>query len=112
MTCRRHCGWIKIAGGLLLAIAPARAHHSFAAEFDASRPIRLEGTVARVEWANPHVHLYIDAKDRDGRTIQWMIEAASPNVLLRLGLGKTTVAEGVHVVLDGYPSKSGSHSAS
>lgn len=104
--------WAKAAAGLLLAVAPAWAHHSFAAEFDASRPVRLEGTVARVDWANPHVHLYIDVKDREGKTIQWMIEGASPNVLLRLGFGKTSVAAGVHVILNGYPAKSGSHSAS
>jgi hypothetical protein len=101
----------KIAAALLLAVAPARAHHAFAAEFDAKRPVHLEGVVTKVELINPHAWIHVDVKAQDGKVTSWMIEAGSPNVLLRRGFTKTTVAPGTQVVVDGYQSKDGSMKA-
>ena len=94
--------------GLILAAVPAWAHHAFAAEFDAKRPVHLEGTVTKVELINPHSWVHIDVKSPDGTVTNWMVEAGSPNVLLRRGFNKTTVAVGTPVVVEGYQSKDGS----
>src|SRR3979409_1599702 len=77
---------VMIAGlGLLLAAVPVLAHHSFAAEFDAKRPVKLQGTVTKMEWINPHAWIYIDVKKPDGKIESWMIEGGTPNTLLRRG---------------------------
>jgi hypothetical protein len=94
--------------GLILAAAPAWAHHAFAAEFDAKRPVHLVGVVSKVELINPHAWIHVDVKEADGKVTTWMVEAGSPNVLLRRGFTKTTVAIGTAVVVDGYQSKDGS----
>jgi len=94
--------------GMILAAVPAWAHHAFAAEFDAKRPVHLEGTVTKVELINPHSWVHIDVKNPDGTVTNWMVEAGSPNVLLRRGFNKTTVAVGTPVVVEGYQSKDGS----
>ena len=100
---------VAVAGaGLILAGAPARAHHAFAAEFDAKKPVHLEGVVSKVELINPHAWIHVDVKGPDGQVTTWMIEAGSPNVLLRRGFTKTTVQKGTPVVVDGYQSKDGS----
>src|SRR5271165_5907373 len=96
------------SAGSLLAATPASAHHAFAAEFDAKKPVHLEGVVTKVELINPHAWIHVDVKDHDGKVTSWMIEAGSPNVLLRRGFTKTTVAPGTQVVVDGYQSKDGS----
>ncbi|MGD0365444.1 MAG: DUF6152 family protein [Bryobacteraceae bacterium] len=96
---------------LVLAVAaatPAWAHHAFAAEFDAKRPVHLVGVVSQVELINPHAWIHVDVKAADGKVTTWMIEAGSPNVLLRRGFTKATVAPGTPVVVDGYQSKDGS----
>ena len=101
---------LSIAGlaGLILAVAPAWAHHAFAAEFDAKKPVHLEGVVSKVELINPHSWIHVDVKDADGKVSTWMVEAGSPNVLLRRGFTKATIPSGTPVVVEGYQSKDGS----
>lgn len=101
-----------LAAGLFLSIAPVWAHHSFSADFDGKRPVRLEGTVAKVDWTNPHVGVYVDVRSPSGEIVRWMVEAASPNALLRKGVYKNSVIVGMPVVVDGYQAKSGAHRAS
>jgi len=103
---------VVVAGlGLILAAAPVWAHHAFAAEFDAKKPVHLEGVVSKVELINPHAWIHVDVKEADGTVTSWMVEAGSPNVLLRRGFTKTTVSIGTPVVVDGYQSKDGSKRA-
>ena len=99
---------VAVAAGLLCATVPAWAHHAFAAEFDAKKPIHLEGTLTKVELINPHSWIHVDVTSADGKTESWMCEAGSPNVLLRRGLTKNTIPIGTKVVVDGYQSKDGS----
>jgi hypothetical protein len=95
--------------GLLAVAAPAWAHHAFAAEFDAKRPIHLEGVLTQVELINPHSWIHMDVTNADGTVTNWMCEAGSPNVLLRRGFTKSTIAPGTKVIVDGYQSKDGSN---
>ena len=92
---------------LLCAAASVRAHHAFAAEFDAQKPIKLEGTVTRVEWINPHAWIHIDVKRPDGTVEQWMIEGGTPNTLFRRGVTKNSLPIGTIIVVDGYKAKDG-----
>lgn len=94
--------------GLISAAPAVRAHHAFAAEFDAKKPVHLEGIVSKVELINPHAWIHIDVKAADGKVTPWMVEAGSPNVLLRRGFTKASVPVGTQVVVDGYQSKDGS----
>src|SRR5215470_13306294 len=93
---------------LVLAVKPAFAHHAFAAEFDAKKPIKLRGTVTKMEWINPHAWIHIDVKKPDGTVEEWMIEAGTPNTLLRRGFTKDSLKAGTEVLVDGYQSKDGS----
>jgi len=103
---------LMIAGtSLLVAAIPAWAHHAFAAEFDAKRPVHFEGTVTKVELINPHSWIHVDVTMPDGTVQNWMFEAGSPNVLLRRGMTKTSIPVGTKVVVDGYQSKDGSQRA-
>ena len=92
-------------------VTPIRAHHAFAAEFDAEQPITLRGAVTRVEWINPHTWIHINVKGTDGAMTEWMIECGSPNTLYRRGFTKETLKPGIEVVVDGYRAKDGSHRA-
>ena len=95
--------------GLFLAgtAVPLRAHHAFAAEFDAKKPVHFEGTVTKMEWVNPHVWLHVDVKKTDGTVENWAFEAGTPNVLFRRGFTKESLLPGTKVVVDGYQAKDG-----
>lgn len=85
----------------------AQAHHSFAAEFDIDKPVKLQGVLTRMDWVNPHGWIYVDVKEADGKVVNWAIEAGGPTALLRRGLRKTDFPIGTEVMVDGYRAKSG-----
>lgn len=93
----------------IAAALPLAAHHSFAAEFDGSKAVRLRGTLTKIEWTNPHSYFYIDVKGDKGATVNWGCEAASPGALSRRGFKKGDVKLGDMVIVDGYLAKDGSH---
>jgi hypothetical protein len=97
--------------GLAIPAVPAFAHHSFAAEYDASKPVKISGTVAKVEWTNPHARFYVDVKDDKGQTVQWNFELASPNVLSRNGWTRHALKEGDQVTVEGSQAKDGAYLA-
>ena len=92
-----------------LTAASAAAHHSFAAEFDINRPIKLTGTVTKIEWTNPHAWVFVDAKDDKGATQNWAIELVGINDLLRLGWGRNRVKTGDVINVDGFGAKNGTN---
>jgi hypothetical protein len=97
--------------GLLLAAVPVSAHHAFAAEFDANKPVKFRGTVTKVEWVNPHAWVHIDVKGDDGKVTSWMIEAAAPNALLRRGWTKHSLPIGIEILVEGFQAKDGANRA-
>jgi hypothetical protein len=105
---------ITVIAALLVATAatPARAHHAFAAEFDAKKPIKFEkAVVTKIEWTNPHTWIHVDVTLPNGMKEAWSIEAGTPNVLFRRGFTKQTLLPGTAIVIDGYRAKDGSHRA-
>ena len=102
---------VLICIGLVLAAAPAWAHHAFAAEFDQNKAIKLKGTVTKWEVVNPHSWIHIDVKGDDGKVTPWMIEGGSPNNLYRLGFTKDSLPPGAEIIIDGYQAKDGSNRA-
>ena len=96
------------AAGVLVSAPPIFAHHSFAAEYDASKPVELKGVVTKMEWTNPHARFYIDVKDASGNVTNWNFELASPNVLSRNGWTRHTLKEGDVITVQGSRAKDGS----
>ena len=94
--------------GLLMTAAPLVAHHSFAAEYDASKPIKLTGTVTKIEWTNPHCYFYVDVKTESGKIENWALELGNPNALLRNGWTPKSVKIGDEVSVEGTRAKDGS----
>ncbi len=100
-----------IAVALILAAAPSWAHHSFAAEYDAKKPVTLKGVVTKVDWMNPHVYFYIDVEDDKGGVANWALEMGPPNGLQRAGWTRNTMQVGDEVIVDGTLAKDGSKQA-
>ena len=96
--------WIVLA----VSAEPLSAHHAFSSEFDAKKPVKFEGTVTKMMWVNPHAWIYVDVKKADGTTEEWMVEAGTPNTLLRRGFTKASLQPGTRILVDGYQSKDGS----
>ena len=99
------------AAFLMAAAVPVIAHHSFAAEFDAKRPVKMRGTVVKMEWINPHSWIHIDVKRDNGQVERWMVEGGAPNALLRRGWNKNSLPEGTEIVVEGFQAKDGSNRA-
>lgn len=93
--------------GLFPAALPLAAHHAFAAEFDVNQPVKVSGTVTKVDWVNPHSWIYVDVKDDAGKVTNWHFELGAPNALFRLGWKKDSIPAGLAVVISGYRAKSG-----
>jgi hypothetical protein len=103
-----------VAGAALLAAVsavPVIAHHSFAAEFDAKRPVKLRGTVTKMEWINPHSWIHIDVKTPDGKVEKWMVEGGAPNALLRRGWNRKSLLPGTEILVEGFQAKDGANRA-
>ena len=108
----KSCVVIACVGlALTLSAAQVWAHHAFAAEFDATKPVKFQATVTKMLWVNPHAWIYVDVKKTDGTVEEWMIEAGTPNTLLRRGFTKESLQAGTVVTVDGYQSKDGSRRA-
>ena len=97
-----------IAAIALACAASAAAHHAFAAEFDASKPFKIRGTVTKMEWINPHTWLHLDVKRPDGKVERWMIEGGPPNALYRRGFTKNSLPLGSEILVEGFRAKDGS----
>lgn len=103
---------LAVAGlGWLVASAPLIAHHSFAAQYDAAKPITLKGTVTKIEWTNPHARFYIDVKDDKGSVTNWNLELGSPNVLVRNGWSRKSLSAGDEVTVEGSMARDGTKMA-
>ena len=105
---RRNIAIAMASLGLLVSAAPGWAHHAFAAEFDATKPVKLRGVVTKMEWINPHAWIWIDVKNDDGTTTNWGVECGTPNTLFRRGFTKTSIVAGTEILVDGYRAKDGS----
>lgn len=102
---------LVIGIGLFLGATPSPGHHAFSSEFDATKPVRLRGTISKMEWINPHAWLHIEVRNESGAVENWMIEAGPPGALVRRGWRKDSVKPGVEVLVEGYRAIDGSNKA-
>jgi uncharacterized protein DUF6152 len=100
---------LSVLVGLVLATPGVLAHHSFAAEFDAGKPLNLKGIVTKIEWANPHTYFYMDVTAPDGKVVNWGMEMGSPNGLMRQGWTRNTLHVGDEVMVEGSQAKDGAN---
>ncbi len=99
------------AAALFAAAAPAFGHHSFAAEYDKERPVKMTGIVKKVEWTNPHIWFYIDVKDQNGKITTWGFSGGPPAMLARRGISRSTLKIGDVLKIEGFQAKDGSNNA-
>jgi len=101
---------VAVAASLLVPVS-LWAHHAFAAEFDATKPVKLRGVVTKMDWINPHAWIHIDVKSADGKITKWDIEAAAPNSMLRRGFNQDSLKVGTEILVDGFQAKDGANRA-
>jgi hypothetical protein len=102
-------GVLAVGFCFLLTGVPASAHHSFAAEYDSSQVLTLKGTISKIEWTNPHIYIYVDVKDADGKISTWALEGYPPNTLKRTGFTKDTLKIGDEITITAYKAKDGTN---
>ena len=108
---RTKLAFVVAGAGLLLAAVPVWGHHAFAAEFDAKKPVKLQGKVTKMEWINPHAWIHLDVKNPDGTMTNWMVEGGTPNTLLRRGFTREAVKAGTEITIIGFRAKNGANRA-
>ena len=104
--------WVAVvAVGVLGGAVATNAHHAFSAEFDASQPVTLRGTITQVEWINPHVWVHLEVTEPDGTVAEWAVEGGAPNAMFRRGWNMASIPPGVEIVVEGYRAKNGQNKA-
>jgi hypothetical protein len=99
-------------GALLALTSAALAHHSYSAEFDTTKPVKLSGVLTKIEWANPHIWIYLDVKDDTGKVTNWGFSASPPGMLTRRGITRNSLKLGEMLTISGHRAKDGSNNAS
>jgi hypothetical protein len=107
----KSAAFVSLAVGLTVGAFPILAHHSFAAEYDNTKPVKVSGVVTKVEWLNPHIWFYVDAKDADGKLTHWAFSGGAPGQLMRRGITKDVIQPGMTIDVEGFRAKDGSDNA-